>query len=222
MSGKIVLKQVMEVQMSCVSKRNSLIMLMSVIFCVFVLTSYQIVYAGEPTEYIRQSVDSVIAIVNNKELQGPGKKTERRAKMREIIDKIFDFREMSKRALALNWIKRTPEEQKEFSSLFADLIEATYASKIEKYNGEKIVYTGESIDDGNAVVKTNIITHSNTEVPLDYRLLKEGANWMVYDVVIEGVSLVNNYRTQFNQIIHSGSYEELVKKMKQKTLHEPK
>lgn len=186
------------------------------------MTSAQIVYAGEPTEQLRQSVDSVIAIVADKELKGPEKKTERRAKMRKIIDNIFDFQEMSKRAMAQNWNKRTPAEKKGFSSLFADLLEATYASRIERYNGEKIVYTGESADDGYAVVRTKIITHTDTEIPVDYKLIKEGSGWMVYEVIIEGVSLVNNYRTQFNEIIHSSSYEELVKRMKNKSLQEAK
>ncbi|MBF0506582.1 MAG: ABC transporter substrate-binding protein [Nitrospirae bacterium] len=205
-----------------ISSSHSFVIIISVILCAGVLTSSQIVYAGEPTEQLRQSVDSVISIVSNKELKAPEKKTERRAKIRKTVDNIFDFNEMSKRSMARNWSKRTAEEQKEFSSLFADLLEATYASKIERYNGEKIAYTGESIDDGYAVVKTKIITHSNSEVPVDYKLLKEGAKWMAYDVMIEGVSLVNNYRTQFNEIIHSSSYEELVKRMKEKSLKEPK
>ncbi len=208
--------------MNMTDRMHNAILVFSGIICAAVLTSAQIVYAGEPTEQLRQSVDSVIAIVADKELKGPEKKTERRAKMRKIIDNIFDFQEMSKRAMAQNWNKRTPAEKKGFSSLFADLLEATYASRIERYNGEKIVYTGESADDGYAVVRTKIITHTDTEIPVDYKLIKEGSGWMVYEVIIEGVSLVNNYRTQFNEIIHSSSYEELVKRMKNKSLQEAK
>jgi phospholipid transport system substrate-binding protein len=199
------------------SKMRSFI---TIIVCATVLASSQLVCAGEPTEQLKQSVDSVLSIVSNKELKGPAKKTERRAKIRKNVDSIFDFGEMSKRAMALNWRKRTPEEQKEFTSLFADLLETTYASKIERYDGEKIVYTGEYADAGFTVVKTKIITHSDAEVPVDYRLMKEGNRWMVYDVTIEGVSLINNYRSQFNQIIHSNSYEELVKRMRSKALKE--
>jgi phospholipid transport system substrate-binding protein len=101
--------------------------------------------------------------------------------------------------------------------LFGDLLERAYISKIELYGGEKIAYTGESIDGDFALVKTKILTpKQGTEVPVDYRLLRRGERWLVYDVVIEGISLVSNYRTQFNKIIQSSSYQELVKKMKTK------
>ncbi len=198
------------------------IIILLLMVCAAVLTSSQLACAGGPTEGLQQSVDSVLAIARNEALKGPGKQTERRAAMRKIVDNIFDFGEMSKRSMALNWKKRTPEEKKEFVSLFADLLEATYASKIERYNGEKIVYTGESIDDGYSMVRTKVITKTNTEIPLDYKLMREGGKWMVYDVVIEGVSLINNYRSQFNQIISSGSYDGLVARLKKKSIEEPK
>jgi phospholipid transport system substrate-binding protein len=174
------------------------------------------VYAGEPTDQIKQTIDSVLDILNNKELKRPEKAKERRAAIRKIIDSRFDFEEMSKRSLALYWRKRTPEEKSEFTALYSDLLERTYVTKIEKYEDEKILYRGETVDDGYAVVKTKIITKDNIEIPIDYMLLKKDAKWEVYDVVIEGVSLVNNYRTQFASILGSSSYGELVKKMKNK------
>jgi phospholipid transport system substrate-binding protein len=182
------------------------------------LTCSQHAYAGEPTDQMKGSIDAVIKILKNKELKAPEKTSERRAAIRKIIDSRFDFRKISKRALAINWRKRTPEERKEFVSLFSDLLEANYIKKIEKYDNEKILYVGESVDDGYAKVKTKVITKRNEEIPIDYMLIKEGTKWMVYDVIIEGVSLVENYREQFQQIIDSSSYAELVRKLRQKEL----
>ena len=194
--------------------------LFSVIVCFFLLISRQYAYAGEPMDQLKQSIDAVLAVLTNKELRQPGKEDERRAEIRKIVYDRFDFREMAKRALALNWRQRTPEEKKEFVSLFADLIEETYVQKVERYSGEKVLYGDEYVYGDNAMVRTKIITRTNTEIPIDYMLLKEGAKWWVYDVEIEGVSLVNNYRTQFEDIIDSSSYKDLVSRLKKKVLTE--
>ena len=174
--------------------------------------------AGEPTDQVKQTVDAVIQILNNKELKKPSKVEERRAKIRETVEKRFDFEEMAKRSLALHWKDRTPQEKKEFTSLFSDLLEDTYIRKIERYEDEKVVYTDEKIDGPYATVRTRIVTTKEIEIPVDYKIFKQGQKWEVYDIIVEGVSLVNNYRTQFNQIIRSGSYEELVNKLKKKVL----
>jgi phospholipid transport system substrate-binding protein len=173
-------------------------------------------YAGVPTDQVRQTVDKVLDILNNKELKKPGKVKERRAAIRKTVGERFDFEEMAKRSLALYWKQRTPEEKKEFVPLYADLLERSYIKKIENYSDEKIIYTDEKIDDGYAIVKTKIITKRNVEIPIEYKLLKKNNKWDVYDVVIESVSLVNNYRNQFSKIIRTNSYEELVKRMKHK------
>jgi len=191
------------------------------IFCLSLFPAASRCFAGEPTDQVRQSVDAVLEVLKDKELKKPEKEKIRRDKIREIVDRIFDFAEMSRRSLSVHWKKRTAEEQKEFVSLFSDLLEDTYRKKIEKYSDEKIIYTGESVAGGNAVVKTKVITKKETDVPLDYRLMKEESKWKVYDVVIEGVSLVNNYRSQFNEILGSNPYGELVKRLKNKTLKEP-
>jgi phospholipid transport system substrate-binding protein len=136
--------------------------------------------------------------------------------VRKIANDIFDFAEIAKRSLARHWQGRSEAERKEFVGLFADLLERSYISKIELYGGEKILYTGERIDGDAASVTTKIITKNGTEVPIEYRLLRQSDRWLVYDVSIEGVSLVSNYRTQFNKIIQTSSYAELVKKMKAK------
>jgi len=172
--------------------------------------------AGEPLTLIKQTINEVIDILKDEELKKPDKGADRRADLRKAIGERFDFEEMAKRSLALHWKKRSPEERQEFIPLYSDLLERSYVNKIESYTDEQILYTDENIDDNYAVVKTKIITKRNVEIPIEYRLLKNNNQWGVYDVVIEGVSLVNNYRNQFNKIIRKDSYEELVKRMKDK------
>jgi phospholipid transport system substrate-binding protein len=195
------------------------ILLFSALSLVSALPSYSL--AGEPTNQVKQSVDAVIEVLKNKELKKPEKETQRRAAIRKIVGERFDFEEMAKRSLAQNWKKRTPEEQKEFVSLYSDLLENAYIRKIERYEDEKVVYGEEKAEGTYASVKTNIVTSKEVSIPIEYRLLKEGSQWKVYDVVVEGVSLVNNYRNQFNSILRSGTYEDLVKRLKNKTLKEP-
>ena len=178
--------------------------------------------AGEATDQVKQTVDAVLDVLNNKELKKPENRELRTKKIREIVNKRFDFEEMAKRSLALNWGKRTPEERKEFVTLFSDLLENTYVKKIERYENEKIVYLDEKITGQYAVVKTKIVKAQEAEIPVEYRIFKEAGKWEVYDIIVEGVSLVNNYRSQFSQIIRSSSYEELVKKLRNKTIKETK
>jgi phospholipid transport system substrate-binding protein len=173
---------------------------------------------GEPTDQVKQTVDEVIKILNNKELKKPEKQSQKDSMIRETVQKRFDFEEMAKRSLALHWKKRTPQEQKEFVALFSDLLEDSYIRKIERYEDEKVIYTDEKMEGPYATVKTKVITTKEIEIPVDYKIFKKDQKWEVYDIVIEGVSLVNNYRTQFNQIIRSESYEDLVSRLKKKVL----
>ncbi len=173
-------------------------------------------WAGPPTEQLRGSIDRVIKTLDNPALKGGGKAGERRGAVRKIANDIFDFAEIARRSLGRHWQGHTDKEHDEFVMLFADLLERSYISKIELYGGEKILYTGERMDGDVATVGTKIMTKNGTEVPIDYRLLRRGDRWLVYDVSIEGVSLVSNYRTQFNKIIQTSSYAELLKKMRAK------
>ena len=168
------------------------------------------VRAGEPTEQLRTQVEQVLKILRTKD------KASARQEIRSVATKIFDFQETAKRSLGPHWQQRTPAEREEFTKLFTDLLEQTYVSKIEQYNGEKVTYTGDEIQGDHAVVHTKIVTPKGTEVPVDYRMLKEPAGWRVYDVAIEGVSLVSNYRSQFNKIIRTSSYGDLLAKMRAK------
>lgn len=174
--------------------------------------------AGEPTEQVKQTVDAIVKILNNKDLKKPEKINERRLKIRETVEKRFDFEEMAKRSLALHWKTRTPQQQKEFVALFSDLLEDTYIRKIERYEDEKVLYIEEKTDGPYATVRTKVVTTKEIDIPVDYKIFKNRQKWEVYDIIIEGVSLVNNYRTQFNQIIRAGSYDDLVTKLKKKVL----
>lgn len=170
--------------------------------------------AGEPTDQLKAAVDQALKVLEDPTLKKPESAKERRAQLRKAAEAIFDYRETARRALARHWEGRSREEQDEFVGLFADLLERSYLGRIEQYGGEKISYVGETVEGDLATVKTKILTKTNQEVPVDYRLLKSGGRWLVYDVIIEGVSLVSNYRSQFNRVIQTSSYGELVKRMK--------
>ena len=173
--------------------------------------------AGEPQEKVRETVDAVLTVLQDKALQGPENTEKRREKMRKAVFQRFGFEEMAQRALGPYWPKRTPAEKKEFANLFGELLERSYITKIESYTGEqKVLYTKETVDKDYATVRTEIVLKRDANVEVVYQLLRRDGNWQVYDVVIEGVSLVNNYRTQFNNIISRESYEALVKKLKLK------
>ena len=172
--------------------------------------------AGAPTDQVKSGTDQVLKIIQDPALKGADKTPVRRQQLRTVVDQVFDWQETGKRALGRHWQPLTPEQRQQFSSLFADLVERSYVGKIELYSGEKIIYAGDTIEGDQATVKTKLITKSQTQIPIDYRMQKEGDRWRVYDVLIEGVSLVGNYRTQFNRVIQQTGYDDLVKKMKTK------
>lgn len=173
-------------------------------------------HASEVTGKVQATVDGVLDVLREQSLQGPSKKEERRAKLRSIISGRFSYEEMSKQSLAIHWRKRSEAEKKEFVSLFSNLIETAYIEKIEGYTDEEILYTGERVKDRHAEVLTTIVS-KGTEIPINYRLFRtRGGDWMVYDLVIEGVSLVSNYRLQFSSTIRTSSYEGLVGQLREK------
>jgi len=172
--------------------------------------------AGPPTDQLKSAIDRVVKVVEDPSLKE--RTAERRAAVRKIADEIFDFNEIARRALARHWQPLTDKQRAEFVSLFSDLLERSYISKIELYGGEKIQYSPERVDGDTATVPTRLVTKSGTEIPIDYRLLKKGDKWLVYDVNIEGVSLVSNYRTQFNKIIQTSSFADLIQKLRAKQI----
>jgi phospholipid transport system substrate-binding protein len=162
-------------------------------------------------------VDRVLRVLEDPNLRQDARTAERRAAIRGLAFEIFDFRELSQRALARHWHGRSPAERDEFVHLFADLLERSYVGKIETYSGgDRIQYAGETAEGGQATVRTRIVTKAGTEIPVDYRLHRVGDRWLVYDVAIEGVSLVANYRAQFARIIQTSSFQGLVDKLKVK------
>jgi phospholipid transport system substrate-binding protein len=177
-----------------------------------VLTGGATAWAGAPTDQLRGRIDRVLRVLEDPALKQDSRAVERRAAIRTIAQEIFDFRELSQRALARHWQARTPAERDEFVQLFADLLERSYIGKIEMFSGgDRIQYTGEMLDGEQlAVVRTRIVTKNGTEIPVDYRMHRVGGSWLVYDVAIEGVSLVANYRAQFNKIIQRNSFQQLI------------
>ena len=176
--------------------------------------------AGEPTESIRQTTDKIIAILQDPAFQEPEKEPERKRLIRRAADERFNWREMARRSLARHWKKRTNEEKQEFVALYADLLERTYMNRIENYSGEKVTYDGERIEGNYSLVNITVYTSQDLEIPVQYRLKKRGSDWLIYDVLVEGVSLINNYRQQFNDIILKSSYEDLVEQLRKKVANE--
>lgn len=175
-----------------------------------------LLWAGEPGKLLMETIDKGFAILKDPSLKGEEKVQERRQMLWKEISPIFYFEEMSKRALGQHWKSRTPEEKKEFVELFTNIMKDAYIGKTDTYSGEKVVVLSEKQDKNYATVQTKIITNNGTEVSVDYKMLNNPGKWTIYDVVIEGVSLVNNYRSQFNNILIKSSYNELIQKIKAK------
>jgi len=177
--------------------------------------------AGPPTDQVKNRVDRVIKILDDPQMKPDARTADRRAALGTIANELFDFTEISARSLGPHWRARTTAEREEFIALYGDLLEYSYISKIEMYSGETIRYLGEAVDGEQAVVRTRIVTKQGTEIPVDYRMIKSGSRWLVYDVNIEGVSLISNYRSQFNTVIQRSGYRDLVAKLKAKQVERP-
>jgi phospholipid transport system substrate-binding protein len=148
-------------------------------------------------------------------LKSPAKKPERRDQLRQVISSRFDFSEMAKRSLGPNWQRLSPDEQREFVQLFTDLLEQTYTGQIEGFDGEKIVYGREKQNSDRAEVDTQIVTKKGEAFSVNYKLYATNQEWKIYDVVIEDISLVNNYRAQFNRLFTNSS-QDFLRKLKEK------
>ncbi len=172
--------------------------------------------AGPATDAVKGTVDEVIRILQDKEMKKPDRLEERRQLLEKVVGDRFDYDEMAKRTLTVQWTKLNKDEQKEFVDLFKRMLVNTYAGKIEGYSGEPVQYLNERQQEGFAEVKTKVVS-GKAEIPLDYRLMHKSDAWRVYDVVVDGISLVNNYRGQFTKIIRSSSYADLVEKLRKKS-----
>ena len=177
-------------------------------------------HADGPMEQIKGTTDRIISILSDPAMKTPENAEDKRKLIRQAVDERFDWEEFSRRALAQHWKNRTEEEKREFVPLFGKLVERTYMDKVEDYSGEKVLYVGERIKEDYGLVKAKVVTNDKREIDVDYRLKHKGADWYVYDVTIVGVSLIKSYRVQFNNIIKQSSYEELVKRLKEKVAEE--
>ncbi len=166
-----------------------------------------------PVQELKNRVDRAVQTLSDPALKGPSQVAERRARVRKIADEIFDFSEMAKRAMGVHWQQLQPGDRERFVRSFSDLLDRAYFEKIDSYNGEKVQYLAPKMEGDQATIPTRVTTDKGTEIPVEYRMLKEGNRWMVYDVIIEGVSLVSNYRAQFDRIIRTSSIADLLKRM---------
>ncbi|HET9550733.1 MAG TPA: ABC transporter substrate-binding protein [Candidatus Binatia bacterium] len=172
--------------------------------------------AGMPTDQIKATVDKALTVLRDPRFKPPANLNDRRDQLRQILFARFDFTEMAKRALGANWRRRTPQEQEEFVRLFTDVLERAYAGIIESYTDEKIVYVSERIEGNYADVVSKIMTAKGEEYSVNYKAHLVSNEWKVYDVIAENISLVNNYRSQFNRVISHSSYEDLVGRLRTK------
>ena len=171
-----------------------------------------------PTEVIKVAVEQVAQVVEDADLGRPVAAERRRLEIRRIAENLFDFQEMARRSLARHWTDRTAEERQEFVRLFADLLERVYFGKLENYSAERILYFGETVDGDYATVRSKVVIGKKGELPIEYRLHLVGSRWVVYDVLIDGMSFVGTYRAQFNRVIQTSSYDDLVQKLRLKEL----
>jgi phospholipid transport system substrate-binding protein len=171
---------------------------------------------ASPTESVKGSINEVIRILKDESLKKPDKADERRRLLEKTVGERFSYEEMSKRSLGAQWQSLNEKERQEFVELFQEFLTNSYADRITGYSGEQVQYLGERIEQSFAEVRTKVVS-GKTEIPLDYRMMNKSGDWRVYDVVIDGVSLVNNYRGQFSKIIRTSSYADLVEKLKKKS-----
>ena len=190
-------------------------------FCILLLFIWAATATGsepnhDPVKQLQGSIDAIIKLLRDPGLKKPDKKEQLRSEISDIIRERFDFKEMAKRSLGLHWRKRNAEERKHFVQVFSELVQESYIGKIENYTDQTVSYGEVDIRDKYAAVHTVIQSSQKADLPIIYKMKLDGDKWRVYDVDIEGVSLVNTYRDQFNNIISQNSYEDLVDRMKSK------
>ena len=178
-----------------------------------------------PREIVEAAVSRVVLAIQRADMESsaPSQRSrlameQRRLEVRRIAADLFDFDEISRRALSRHWTARGPEEQAEFVRLFTDLLERTYLGRIESYSGEKIVYLGETVDGPFATVRSKVVTRRRGETPIDYRLHLRDGRWKVYDVLIDHASFVATYRSEFSRILQKEPYPALVERLRKQNV----
>ncbi len=193
---------------------------MSKIVCVLtmllVLGMAGLVWAGEPTEVIRVAVDEITAILRDPKYKNPANFEEQKSRVTAKAEKFIDKRRFAQITLGRDWRRLTPAQQEEFTELYARLVEDTYVDRIREYSDEKVIFTGESVTGENKAEVSTLVVSKGKEIPVVYRMFKDEGRWRAYDVLVEGVSLVMNYRSQFNQLMANGGPERLLEQLRQK------
>jgi len=170
-----------------------------------------------PTETVKSRVDEALQNLARTPATSPEATERRHAELRRAADSLFDFTEMSRRALGRHWSARAPAEREEFVRLFTDLIARSYIGKIDRYAGEAIAYTGERVQGDEATVRSQVVTAKGSQIPVEYRLRRANQSWTAYDVFIENVSLVGTYRSQFDRVIKTESFADLLRRLREKS-----
>jgi phospholipid transport system substrate-binding protein len=179
------------------------------------------IQAGEATDRIKVATDKLLEIVANHDLDPPEMAEKRALLIRETVDTVFDWSAFSQRALGKHWGTLSQPQKKEFIFFFGQLLERTYMDKTRQYSGEKIIYLDEKIDGKYGVVGAKVTLNGGKEVAIEYRVIKNNDKWFIYDVYVEGISLVSNYRSQFSNILTKSGYDELIKRLKTKLDEQP-
>jgi len=186
---------------------------MTLILCLIIPVSS---FSGQPTEAVKGNLDKVLDVLRDASLKAESAKKAKKNKIRDISEEMFDFTELSKRSLGKNWSKFNPDQQKEFVALYKSLLEDAYADKIMLYTDVKIVFSKEVALTEKTVEVQSTVLRKSGEVPIYYRVILKDGVWRVYDVVIEGISLINNYRSQFKEILVNKPPESLLETLRKK------
>ena len=171
--------------------------------------------AGPLTDQFKGDLERVLRVIEETGKNGADA-VQRRQAIRTAAEPAFDWREMSSRSMGVHWQARSEAERAEFVELFRDLVQRSYITHVERYSGEPVRFTGEKVDGNLGLVNTRIVARQGQEIPIDYRLLNREGRWRVYEVLVEGVSLISNFRTQFDKVIRTAGYGELVKRLREK------
>ncbi len=172
--------------------------------------------AAEPTQVIRSAVDEILVILRDPKLKAPDRADEQRQRIAAVAEKFMDKKRFAQITLGRDWRKLDPKQQEEFTELYADLVEKTYIDRIREYTDEKVLITGETKANDNKAEVSTVVVSKGKEIPVVYRMYNDGSRWRTYDVLVEGVSFVMNYRSQFNDILAKGSPESLLRQLRQK------
>ena len=183
---------------------------------IFILSAPSLLWAGKPMDEIRGTVTKALQILKEPEMKSNHARKELVGRLEKIVDPVFDFREMAKRSLGIHWKDPTAEERQEFVPLFKDFLSNVYLGRIGFYNGEKVLFAGETVGTNYAEVDTQVVAKNGDQDPVVYMLKRTDSGWKIYDVIVDNVSIDNNYRSQFDRVISRSSYQELVKRIKQK------